>query len=112
MRDHKDDFAPFIDVADDVAADDAFVQYCDTVENSHDWGGQLEVSNCHFCAFVADRLCAVARIGVVAALRYRCTCRWCAATDDGRSGIASAQCVVSSKNVFVGRPLQFASSNN
>ncbi|KAI9024462.1 hypothetical protein CLU79DRAFT_107778 [Phycomyces nitens] len=44
MREHSDDFIPFLykDDGDIFSADD-FKQYCNDVENSPRWGGQLEI---------------------------------------------------------------------
>lgn len=44
MRDHPDDFIPFIDSVDgDIISQDQFLNYCNTIENTNAWGGQLEL---------------------------------------------------------------------
>ncbi|KAJ1545264.1 OTU domain-containing protein 6B, partial [Cladochytrium tenue] len=44
MRAHSDDFLPFlVDDNGDVMSVEMFAQYCDKVESSAEWGGQLEI---------------------------------------------------------------------
>lgn len=41
MREHSEDFIPFIDCDGDP--EENFASYCDIVENSNEWGGELEI---------------------------------------------------------------------
>ncbi|KAJ1975150.1 OTU protein [Dimargaris verticillata] len=44
MRDHKDDFLPFLlNDAGDLMSDDEFSRYCDALEKTAVWGGQPEI---------------------------------------------------------------------
>ncbi|KAJ3391184.1 OTU domain-containing protein 6B [Entophlyctis sp. JEL0112] len=48
MRSHPDDFLPFLtNEGGDSMNEDQYAKYCDEVEHSAAWGGQLEVSNMH-----------------------------------------------------------------
>lgn len=40
MRSHPDEFMPFMD---EVASEEQYVKYCDSVQRTTAWGGQLEV---------------------------------------------------------------------
>ena len=45
MREHSDDFAPFITHPDtgDMLSPEEFLEYCDNIENTNTWGGEPEV---------------------------------------------------------------------
>lgn len=45
IREHKDDFVPFLtsDKTGDLLDDDEFDTYCDSVSNTKAWGGQVEL---------------------------------------------------------------------
>lgn len=40
MRSHPEEFAPFME---DASTDEAYAKYCDDVQKTLAWGGQLEV---------------------------------------------------------------------
>ncbi|CAD0196071.1 unnamed protein product [Chrysodeixis includens] len=45
VREHKDDFIPFMSNPDtfEMLTDDEFEEYCNKIENTKVWGGQLEI---------------------------------------------------------------------
>lgn len=47
MRNHQDDFLPFLCHTDtgDPYTTDEFQEYCNKLETSAEWGGQLEVND-------------------------------------------------------------------
>jgi len=43
MIQHPDDFMPFIDSVEGMVSEEGFKNYCDSVANTAEWGGQLEL---------------------------------------------------------------------
>ena len=44
MREHRDDYLPFITTSSgDLLDNQGFSDYCDKLENTHEWGGHVEV---------------------------------------------------------------------